>query len=137
VPSAPPRACPKCGKAHDEKGAYCSDCRTAIPSLQQTEKPWANHASYAETKKREPWSALYDLAVWRGKHGLRAKVLAMAENAICCICHRAPSTVADHIVPHKGDRKLFFDLKNLQGACKPCHDAKSAREKQEARSLNG
>jgi len=32
------------------------------------------------------------------------------------------ATVADHIVPHKGDLKLFWDERNWQGLCAPCHD---------------
>ncbi|WP_326537644.1 HNH endonuclease signature motif containing protein, partial [Pseudorhodoferax sp.] len=32
------------------------------------------------------------------------------------------ATIADHIVPHKGDLGRFFDRGNLQSLCKPCHD---------------
>ena len=38
------------------------------------------------------------------------------------------ATVVDHIVPHKGDRQRFWDKANHQALCKPCHDAKTARE---------
>ena len=31
--------------------------------------------------------------------------------------------IADHIKPHKGDTKLFWDMRNLQTMCKPCHDS--------------
>jgi 5-methylcytosine-specific restriction endonuclease McrA len=31
------------------------------------------------------------------------------------------ATVADHIIPHKGDLKLFWEGR-LQSLCKPCHD---------------
>jgi 5-methylcytosine-specific restriction protein A len=42
----------------------------------------------------------------------------------------APATVADHKRPHRGDEELFFDEKNLQSLCKPCHDgAKQQFEK--------
>jgi 5-methylcytosine-specific restriction protein A len=34
-----------------------------------------------------------------------------------------PATVVDHKKPHKGDPKLFWDEKNWQALCKPCHDA--------------
>lgn len=39
-----------------------------------------------------------------------------------------PATVVDHIEPHKGDQQKFWDFKNHQGLCKPCHDSKTARE---------
>lgn len=38
------------------------------------------------------------------------------------------STVVDHIIPHKGDMKLFWDRKNWQAMSKPCHDKKTAKE---------
>jgi 5-methylcytosine-specific restriction protein A len=36
--------------------------------------------------------------------------------------------VIDHVVPHHGDEKLFWDETNWAPAWKPCHDAKTARE---------
>jgi 5-methylcytosine-specific restriction endonuclease McrA len=126
VPRLADNACEKCGTACPGTQHYCDGCK--VQCYEPTVK-WANHASYAETKKKEPWARWYDLAVWRGKNGLRAKVLSMAKNAVCCICHRAAATIADHIKPHKGDWSLFTKLDNLQGACKACHDAKSTTEK--------
>lgn len=38
-----------------------------------------------------------------------------------------PATVADHIVPHRGDRELFEDPDNLQPLCASCHSAKTLR----------
>jgi 5-methylcytosine-specific restriction protein A len=38
------------------------------------------------------------------------------------------ATIVDHIVPHRGDAKLFWNQKNWQAMAKPCHDAKTARE---------
>lgn len=38
------------------------------------------------------------------------------------------ATVVDHIVPHKGDKQLFWDKLNWQPLCKPCHDRKTATE---------
>ena len=37
--------------------------------------------------------------------------------------------VVDHIVPHRGDQRLFWDQTNWQSLCKPCHD--SAKKLQE------
>ncbi|HZG82047.1 MAG TPA: HNH endonuclease [Brevibacillus sp.] len=39
-----------------------------------------------------------------------------------------PAEVTDHIVPHKGDKRLFWDPKNHQPMNKRCHDRKTARE---------
>lgn len=35
------------------------------------------------------------------------------------------ATVVDHIVPHRGDQKLFWDENNWQALCKKCHDKKT------------
>lgn len=38
------------------------------------------------------------------------------------------ATVVDHVVPHKGDETLFWDLNNWQAMAKQCHDKKTATE---------
>ena len=38
-----------------------------------------------------------------------------------------PATVVDHIVPHRGDPRLFWDEKNWQPLCKECHDRKTGQ----------
>ena len=38
------------------------------------------------------------------------------------------ATVVDHIVPHRGDAKLFWDEGNWQSLCKSCHDHKTMTE---------
>ena len=44
-----------------------------------------------------------------------------------------PAKEVDHIVPHKGDMKLFWDQTNWQSLCKPCHD--SVKQAEEAAGL--
>lgn len=39
-----------------------------------------------------------------------------------------PATVVDHIVPHRGDQKLFWDSTNWQAMSAECHNRKTARE---------
>lgn len=38
------------------------------------------------------------------------------------------ATVVDHIIPHKGDKALFWDRDNWQPLCKKHHDRKTATE---------
>ncbi len=51
---------------------------------------------------------------------------------ICVLCWLegivTPATVVDHIKPHRGDPKLFWDRNNWQSLCKRHHDSKTARE---------
>jgi 5-methylcytosine-specific restriction protein A len=47
-----------------------------------------------------------------------------------CACG-APANVVDHIVPHRGDTRLFWRRSNWQPLCTPCHS--SVKQKQERR----
>ena len=38
------------------------------------------------------------------------------------------ATVVDHIVPHRGNQRLFWDQSNWQSLCKKCHDKKTLTE---------
>ena len=38
------------------------------------------------------------------------------------------ATVVDHVVPHRGDEKLFWDRSNWRALCKRCHDKKTGNE---------
>ena len=50
----------------------------------------------------------------------------------CCMCARQQrftvATVADHIVPHRGNKGLFWDRKNLQSLCYVHHNNKTNEE---------
>jgi 5-methylcytosine-specific restriction enzyme A len=39
---------------------------------------------------------------------------------------RQVATVCDHKEPHRGNQELFWDRRNHQPLCKPCHDYKTA-----------
>ena len=46
-----------------------------------------------------------------------------------CLAHGKyeKATVVDHIQPHRGDPEKFWDEKNWQSLCKPCHDKKTGK----------
>ena len=48
--------------------------------------------------------------------------------------HRTRATVVDHIVPHRGNWKLFVDPANHQSLCKRHHDQKTMAEQQALRA---
>lgn len=60
------------------------------------------------------------------------RIAYLAKHPLCAACEQAelltPSTVVDHIKPHKGDSILFWEKSNHQALCKSCHDQKTARE---------
>ena len=59
----------------------------------------------------------------------RTREAFLKRNPLCAQCLRenrlTPATVVDHIVPHRGDEKLFWDQGNWQAICKTCHDKKT------------
>ena len=68
----------------------------------------------------------YD-ARWRS-----ARLSYLSRHPLCASCEKdgliEPATVVDHVKPHKGDVRLFWDVDNWQPLCKRCHDRKTATE---------
>jgi len=56
----------------------------------------------------------------------------LKENPLCVECKKKgkliEATVVDHIIPHKGDVKLFKDRSNWQSLCTRHHNIKTAKE---------
>jgi len=56
----------------------------------------------------------------------------LESHPLCESCRKkgiyTKATVVDHIVPHRGDQKLFWDQTNWQPLCKKCHDKKTFSE---------
>lgn len=56
----------------------------------------------------------------------------LLEHPLCVECRRKgyvmPATVVDHIVPHKGDKDLFWNKSNWQPLCETHHNIKTASE---------
>jgi len=52
-------------------------------------------------------------------------------NPLCVDCMKdeklVPAAEVDHIMPHRGDKKLFWDKTNWQGLCKRHHSQKTMR----------
>ena len=50
----------------------------------------------------------------------------LKENPLCDECYKnkrlTPARVVHHIIDHKGDQDLFWDVNNWQPLCKICHD---------------
>jgi 5-methylcytosine-specific restriction protein A len=56
----------------------------------------------------------------------------LKRHPLCAECERTGLVTAascvDHIVPHKGNKDLFWDRSNWQPLCHNCHSKKTARE---------
>lgn len=64
----------------------------------------------------------------------RRRIAYLRAHPLCVYCKQtgkvSAATVVDHIVPHRGDKTLFWKESNWQSLCKTCHDgAKQSEEK--------
>ncbi|MDQ0421107.1 5-methylcytosine-specific restriction endonuclease McrA [Peteryoungia aggregata LMG 23059] len=50
-----------------------------------------------------------------------------------CAKHQVytPATVVDHVIPHRGDKRLFWHRANWQPLCAPCHNSVKQRQERE------
>lgn len=65
-----------------------------------------------------------------GRRWRKAAATFLAEHPLCAACQVEgrceAAVVVDHVVPHRGDVTLFWDIGNWQGLCKRHHDRKTA-----------
>jgi 5-methylcytosine-specific restriction protein A len=87
-----------------------------------------NHAKLYSKERASSAERGYD-SRWRKSRSRFLKV-----NPLCLNCQAegklVKATVVDHIVPHRGDKKLFWDESNWQPLCKRCHDRKTRTKDQ-------
>ena len=80
---------------------------------------------YQRSKAAQEYRRLYD-ATWSA-----AARLYLDANPLCRFHEDRGETAAaecvDHIVPHKGDLKLFWDRANWQPLCHSCHNRLKAQ----------
>lgn len=83
--------------------------RLALLGAWRTDKQGsaARGYNYAWQKRREQHLRAYPLCVY-------------------CLPRLTPATVADHIVPHRGDQALFDGP--IQSLCAACHSSKKQKE---------
>ena len=62
----------------------------------------------------------------------KARKSYLEAHPLCVQCAKqgkyVRATVVDHIIPHRGDQKLFWNQNNWQPLCKSCHDKKTLTE---------
>lgn len=81
----------------------------------------AQHAhQHRQSKGRSIFTPMYQEPEYR-----RQRAAFLLAHPLCGCGSRA--TVLDHVVPHRGDRRLFMDQANWSAVCKRCHDRKTGR----------
>jgi 5-methylcytosine-specific restriction endonuclease McrA len=57
----------------------------------------------------------------------KARAEYLASHTHCRECSKSAvtrlATVVDHIIPHRGDKRLFWHRANWQPLCAPCHNS--------------
>jgi len=94
-------------------------------------------SGYCEKHKKNEWHKYDDKRGTSSERGYnarwrKARLIYLGKHPLCVECEKEgkaePGTIIDHIIPHKGDMKLFWDTSNWQGLCKRHHDIKTAEE---------
>lgn len=109
MPFAAPRIC-GCGHRVPH-GVLCA-CQVKRKKEADERRPSAHARGYDHRWRRE-----------------RADFLK--RNPFCRRCSQ-PATVVDHITPHKGDRRLFWDQSNWQPLCAHHHNKHKQAEERRA-----
>lgn len=95
------------------EGFYCAECRE-------------NKTVTRDKHRTSPSRRGYGVE-WR-----RARLMYLKRNPLCVECmstgHVTAAQEVDHITPHNGNPKLFWDSLNWQSLCKPCHSRKTLKE---------
>jgi 5-methylcytosine-specific restriction endonuclease McrA len=69
----------------------------------------------------------------------RARRLFLRENPLCVNAGKPGCKIAatqvDHIVPHRGDKRLFWDRRNWQPLCASCHSRKTNAERMSSQAF--
>jgi 5-methylcytosine-specific restriction endonuclease McrA len=119
MPYAAPRHCPR-GHA-PFTGPRCPECAKRAKAEADKRRPSARERGYTKDWERESKAFL-------------------AAHPVCIACG-SPATVVDHLIPHRGNQKLFWMRENWRPMCKPCHDRKTAQRdgafKRQPRSYPG
>ena len=104
MPRKPKRPCRYPGCPNLSGGVYCEVHRALVARENATSRGYGSQ--------------------WRIA---RARFLRC--HPLCAECMKqgkfTPATVVDHIIPHRGDMKLFWDERNWQPLCESCHNHKT------------
>lgn len=119
MPVSAPTVCahPGCGVAIT--GNYCPEHRHAAQQRRKASEAYRNKARGSAHERGYT-------AAWQ-----RASKAFLRKHPLCAACDEAgivqQADLVDHIIPHRGNWGLFWDVANWQALCASCHNAKTAR----------
>lgn len=114
MPARSSRPCRKCGRLTTNKSGMCD----AHELLAQDQRK-------AYDKQRGTATQRGYTSAWA-----RYSKQYRLEHPLCVECLKegklTPATCVDHIIPHKGDMRLFWDESNWRSLCTTCHNKATA-----------
>lgn len=117
MPIASPKPCAQYGcRALTSSGSYCDAHKKEKQKRYESSRQSSTQRGY-----NYKWQKA-------SKAFLKKHPLCECENCQAGKLQVKESEVVDHIIPHEGDMKLFWDRNNWQAMSKPCHDKKTATE---------
>lgn len=143
MPLAAKKPCrhPGCSALVSESG-YCATHKKAVQAAQDKQRGSAHQRGYGYR-----WQQASAGFLLKNKYCMCDRHKVVSERYMLLDAHalndgvmpdgwmafmaRNPPTraeVVDHIIPHRGDMKLFWQRSNWQAMSKSCHDAKTAKE---------
>src|ERR1700684_4342834 len=126
MPLAAKKPCSKfgCRYFQTQDSRYCEEHKTDNPEIRQRRE-------YDRQRNQEEHRQIYKSARWAKLRRMKIQANPCCELEDVCVRkhgHAMPSTVVDHIEGTKERPDLAYTWENLRAACKPCHDARTARE---------
>ncbi len=110
MPYKPRPGCkyPLCTNKAEKGSSYCRD-----------------HKKIMTKQRLSPSTRGYDYK-WR-----KFREEYLKRNPFCIECIKkgklTQAKVVDHMIPHKGDERLFWDESNMQALCIRCHNRKTGK----------
>ena len=129
MPEKPLRPCSHAGCAELVKLKYCEKHKLIHDNKTKSSindaKTKERHRQY--DKARPHWHRLYDSKRWKCE-----RIRYLTNNPFCVECAKddtlKPASIVDHIIDHKGNESLFWDINNWQSLCIKHHNSKTAKE---------
>lgn len=123
MPSAPPKRCMEPACPNPTVGRFCDDHLEDNHDTQRRQQ-------YDRRRKNDPFRKEYLTKRWEA-----TRQVVFARDVLCVDCGNQTARICDHCIPariwvaqHNWDMDSFYDITNLQGLCKRCHDRKTATE---------
>lgn len=113
-------------KSRGRRSVFSTPCSVVGCSNLTHDRFCDDHKHLADVHRASASRRGYD-ASWR-----RYRKVFLSQHYLCEECKKngrvTLATVVDHIQPHKGDKRLFWDEGNHQALCESCHNRKTAQE---------